>query len=110
MEKISNETETPEINSTQDEEKWKAHILAAQSFAGTYAEYCRRNELHRSRFYFFKKKFGADKVRTKSTKQFVKVERLAPLAEQEPKQTKRSPPRIFPDPAWVAEFVKALLG
>lgn len=94
---------------TSEELVWKAHVLDAQSFEGTLAEYCERNGLKPRQLRRYKKKFGATRTyRRKSAKAFVKIEcKQAPQTEPESVVSERTPSEL-PDPRWLADLILAL--
>lgn len=85
---------------------WKAHVLDAQKFEGTHAEYCELHGLKLRQFRRYKQKFGSTRTyRPRKARAFFKVESEA-MPQAEP--MKRS--RALPDPRWVAELILALVG
>ena len=46
-----------------DEGTWRAHVMYAEDFRGSNAEYCRRNRIDHAVFRTYKKKFGATRTR-----------------------------------------------
>lgn len=95
--------ETTESNSAtnQGREFWRAHVMAAQDFIGTDAEYCKRNGLNDKTFWAHKSKYGFTKPAKGRPKKFVKV-------ETEP--VRATPQSRSPDPKWLGEFVAILLA
>jgi len=89
------------------EEFWRNHVLTAQNFQGSDAEYCRRNEVNASTFYSYKAKLGVIKPIKRRNRGFMKVEREIISGMETPKKVS-SDTRGFPDAKWAASFVTAL--
>jgi hypothetical protein len=104
-----------------EDETWKAHILKARASKLSDVNYCLKHGLSAWRFTTFKKKLGLSKSRParlavhsgSKLPAFVKaVTEPNPLVPPPLIQT-QLPSRLetgVPDPAWLAEFVRAIWG
>jgi hypothetical protein len=93
----------------QGDEYWKDQLEKFESFPGSAREYCKQNGLRYGRFYRYKRKFGFIKVRRAPQKAFVQIKAVEETAEKE-KLVVRPRASTLPDPKWMAEFIKELLG
>jgi hypothetical protein len=99
------ETAAPE--SANEELIWKAHIVDAERFDGTLSEYCAQHGLRVRQFHRYRRKLGIVRpYRRRRDKAFVKVE----CVEAQVAEPKSVPSVALPDPAWLAEFVLAVLS
>lgn len=89
-----------------DEGTWRAHVMYAEEFRGSNAEYCRRNRIDHAVFRTYKKKFGATRTREAEPKAFAKFEGGTQV-QLRSSRALRSP---LPDPRWTAEFIAALIA
>ena len=86
-------------------EFWKAHVLSAEKFSGTYAEYCESNGLSKSTFHANKRRLGFTRAYKPKRSAFVEVTPADGHFPEPPK--KRSESRL-PDPKWFAEVLMAM--
>lgn len=87
--------------------QWKAHIRASQKFRGSDAEYCRQQGVNPSTFHTYKRKLGLTKGTPKSRASQHSFVRIEPKAERGSEQDQGQTTE-WPDPQWVAKFLKEL--
>ena len=80
-----------------DESTWRAHVMYAEEFRGSNADYYRRNRIDHAVFRTYKKKFGATRSREAEAIAFVKVEGGTQVLP-----TLRTPKSQLPDARWTA--------
>jgi len=95
-------------NDEMNEEFWKGHVLAAQSFSGTNREYCEVNGLAFRKLSFYKRRLGLGRPR-KYKKAFVEIKPQS-FVEEPPKTIFKEPKKALPDAKWLAEFALTLLS
>lgn len=107
---MSNQDAVTETPVTNEDLIWKAHVLDAQSFKGTHAEYCQLHGLRLRDLQRYKKKFGATRpYQRRRSRAFVKVESAeSPVIVR--KQIERELSPSLPDPQWLADFIHAMMG
>lgn len=91
----------------RDSEFWRAHVLQAEEFSGTYASYCESNGLSKSTFNAHKKRLGFTRVSKSKRRAFVEVAPICNLSKEPPKTRSE---RTLPNPRWVAEVLMAMVG
>lgn len=101
----------PSVETPNQEQFWKAHVLDAQRFEGTFDEYCELHSLKRGQLQQYRKKFGTTRRyrRKKEAAAFVKVE-CAESRASEQKRAEREGGMALPDPQWLAELICAVMS
>jgi len=98
------------VDEQESDEFWQGHLEKYKAFQGSSREYCKQNGLKYGRFYRFKQKLGFTKGRSPYRKAFVEIKAVESSIEKEPKVKVFSRQPSLPDPKWVAQFLKELLG
>jgi hypothetical protein len=84
---------------------WRSHLLKAQEFSGSNAQYCEANGLSLYGFQTNKKRLGFTRAK-KRPNAFLKIESVQDTVTP----PKLRSPQPLPDPRWLAVFVKTFLG
>lgn len=86
---------------------WIQHIEAAEKFEGTLKEYCIRHGLKAGSMNAYRKKLGYSKPRSKTSKPYQRRDFIPVNVGDMPSPPLSMSSSNFPDPNWLAQFLKA---
>lgn len=89
----------PSGHQESKKEFWRRHIAAAESFDGSFREYCSLHNLNPSSMNSYRRRLGYSKPRKKSS-EFAAIS----ISSTAPSKTRDLG---LPDPEWLAQFLKA---
>ena len=90
----------PKRKSENRKEFWLRHVKAAEEFEGSLAAYCKLNGLNPGTMSAYKHRQKKDHNSKSNSKKFAPVKITPKLGEGVPSSN-------FPDPKWLAQFLKA---